>query len=234
MPVSNPIHILQDFQHGLVNLIFPPVCALCDTRLSTAESQLCQRCLSRLEPINHPHEKFSITGDIHIRTAWALFAFTPDLQSLIHQLKYQGRRKQILRILNYHRAYIQDTLTPAYDAIVPIPLHPLKLRERGYNQVDDMAKWVGQLKACPVQTSWVRRIRHTSTQTKLNAQERQTNMASAFEVYKTAGLEGAHILLVDDVLTTGATSNEVARILVQNGARQVDLLTLSTPPHGDA
>ena len=216
-------------------MIYPPLCLLCDRRLEQAKMELCASCLEKFKLIGRPHEQFSVPGDIYLSTAWALFEFDEPFQQLIHHLKYSRRRKPIGVVLNHYESQILDQL-PAneIDLVISIPLHPRKLRERGYNQVDDMSRWLAHKLNAKQGNHLVKRTKYTSTQTKLNAQERMENVLQAFGVTDESGLKDKHVLLVDDVLTTGATANALAKILDQSGALKIDLITLSTPQFGNA
>ncbi|MCF6239184.1 MAG: ComF family protein, partial [Candidatus Marinimicrobia bacterium] len=108
-----------------------------------------------------------------------------------------------------------------------------KLRERGYNQVDDMSSWLAAQLGARSGNELVVRTKYTQTQTQLNAEERFENVAQAFSVKQESMITGKYVLLVDDVLTTGATANALATVLKTAGAARVDLVTLSTPQHGN-
>jgi competence protein ComFC len=109
------------------------------------------------------------------------------------------------------------------DLIIPVPLHKIKFRERGYNQSDLIAMGISSVIEKPVLTDTIRRIRHTETQTKLNMHQRQTNMQNAFQINskKSGSIKGKTCLLVDDVVTTGATTNSCAKELATCGAKAV-------------
>ncbi|MBC8376944.1 MAG: ComF family protein [FCB group bacterium] len=238
-PTQFSVHLITDtlkaLYTGVIDLIYPPLCLICDDRLDRAGMELCITCLNNFKLIGTPHGQFSVPGDIYISTAWALFEYDESFQQLIHHLKYSRRRKPIGVVLNHYQSQILDQLpVDEIDLVISIPLHPRKLRERGYNQVDDMSQWLtGKLNAEPG-NHLVKRKKYTSTQTKLNAEERMENVRAAFGVTDEPALQGKHVLLVDDVLTTGATSNALAGILEQFGAAKIDLITLSTPQFGNA
>ena len=219
---------------GMIDLVYPPLCLLCEKRLDQAEEQVCLSCLDNFILLGKPHQQFSVPGKIYLNTAWALFEFDAAFQSLIHHLKYSRRRKPVLAVLDHYQPEVISQLSAdTYDLIISIPLHPRKLRERGYNQVDGMSGWLSGELGARMGNQLVMRTKYTQTQTKLNAEERQQNVASAFAVKHGSEITGQRVLLVDDVLTTGATANSLARVLKQAGAVQVDLVTLSTPKHGE-
>jgi len=220
---------------GMVDLVYPPLCLICEHHLENAAQQLCTDCLDGLKLIGRPHAQFSVPGEICIQTAWALFEFDEPLQQVIHHLKYSRRRKPIGRILDHYEERILGQLPKGeVDWVISVPLHPRKLRERGYNQVDDLSRWLAEKLHARLGNHLVKRIKYTQTQTKLNAGERLENLQGAFGVTLDEPLRGAHVLLVDDVLTTGATSNALATELNRSGAARIDLLTLATPPFGNA
>ena len=227
--------IFKDLYSGIVDLIYPPLCLICDHRLAQEELQVCPACLDKLKLIGIPHEQFSVPGDIHISSAWALFEFDERLQQLIHHLKYSRRRKPIMVVMNHYQSQILDQLPiDEIDLVISIPLHSRKFRERGYNQVDDMSRWFAERLNAKLGNHLVKRTKYTSTQTKLSAEERVENVRAAFDVTNGSALKDKHVLLVDDVLTTGATSNTLAGVLKGIGAKKIDLVTLSTPQFGNA
>jgi len=220
---------------AIVDLIYPPLCVLCETRLDEDQEQICYACLDGFVLLEHPHTDFSVPGELFIDEAWALFDYEDKVKTLIHHLKYSQRRKPLLRALNYFEKDILGRFhARQYDWVLPVPLHPRKLRERGYNQVDDMAAWIAGKLGATVAHNLVVRSRYTQTQTQLNAEQRQKNLAGAFQIKEDRSLENMRILLVDDVLTTGATSNTLARVLKEKGCLHVGLLTISTPHLSDA
>ncbi|MBL7075628.1 ComF family protein [candidate division KSB1 bacterium] len=170
------------------------------------------------------HERFVS----HLRVA---FEFDERLQQIIHLLKYDRRRivaRELGRLLA-NEALVKEELA-SVDFIVPIPLHPRKLRERGYNQSQLVAQEFARVVGIPVGKNLVKRQRYTQTQTQLSAEERKVNVDGAFRVMLKDKVKGKSILLVDDVLTTGATLNACARELVLNGAREVRGLAIAHPP----
>jgi ComF family protein len=215
---------------AIIDLVYPPLCLLCEERLAEDQEQICQPCLSSFVLLGKPHTEFSVPHELYIHQAWALFDFDENVKNLIHHLKYSQRRKPILRLLDhFEKSILKQLPSEPYDLVLPIPLHPRKLRERGYNQVEDMARWLASRMGARVDQKIVVRSRYTQTQTKLNALERQKNLAGAFRIQGSPDLHNKRILLVDDVLTTGATSNTLAQVLEEQGCSQIDLLTLSTP-----
>ncbi len=157
------------------------------------------------------------------------------LKELVHGLKYRGRRDlahPMGRML--HDTFERYWHTPPVDAVVPIPLHVKRLRQRGFNQSALLLRaW--QRASSEAAVGWtppscstaLLRTRRTAPQTGLSRRERRRNMRGAFTVDEKAGLEGQRLVLLDDVLTTGATVEEAARVLMAAGAASVDVLTFT-------
>ena len=195
-----------------IPFIVEPVCEQCGTPIPASTPAQCQQCQ------NHPLQH--IDG---VRTA-ALFEDNP-IRSAIHALKYRNL-KAVAPVLGnvLANAYHQYHLTA--DVIVPVPLHRSRHKERGYNQSQLLAKQLGRLLDLPVNTITLQRIRKTRSQMKLGAQERHKNVAQAFAC-KNEQVQNLHILLIDDVCTTGSTLDSCAASLKQSNAASVWGLTLA-------
>jgi len=137
----------------------------------------------------------------------------------VHALKYDGRRSLAAPLAALMRAAGSDLIL-ACDAVVPVPLHPARRRERGFNQAEDLANHMG----LPVVRA-LKRTRHTATQTALPAAERQANVAGAFVLRQTEHIRDKAVLLIDDVRTTGAKLQACGKALREAGAREVCALT---------
>ncbi len=198
-----------------VSRLTPPVCALCGDALpSSSGDSRCRRC-RRIAPV------FSI--------ARSGGRYDGELRAIVHAFKYEGRRvlaRPLARVMCESSA---DVLTGA-DAVVPVPLHPRRAWQRGFNQADDLARETG----LPV---WrmLRRRRHGPPQVQLPAARRHANVRHAYErawsvrlfPWMRGRLRGSVIVLVDDVMTTGATLNACAGVLLRAGAREVRALTVA-------
>jgi ComF family protein len=160
--------------------------------------------------------------------ARAIARYEGPLRQAIHLLKYRGK-------LTLQQPLLQLTLThfaahfPAarFDAIVPIPLHQRRLRQREFNQATLLARGIAHHLAVPMREKLLRRTRWTRPQVELSGDERQANVRHAFAVADPTAIQDAVVLLVDDVFTTGATLGEAARALKAAGARQVDVFALA-------
>lgn len=166
-----------------------------------------------------------------LELVWPVFLFDDLFQKIVHALKYQGN-VSLGRELGRRMA---DHLPPNFNdyrpvLFVPIPLHPIKFRERGYNQSEAIAQGLAMRLECAVEIHLLKRIKNTTTQTQLDAAERQVNMQAAFEINrKLKTVSEQTIILVDDVFTTGATLGSAAGTLRQVGFSRIIAVTAAAP-----
>jgi Predicted amidophosphoribosyltransferases len=209
---------------------------MCGTPLLKSETTICTRCIASLpytrywEYDDNPvAQKF--WGQIETTAGCSLLHFRKGakVRKLIHQLKYKGKTE-----VGYKLGYLLGLhlkTNPIYtdiDYVVPIPLHPQKLRKRGYNQSDYIAKGIAEALGAKSAPSIVRRNTHTSSQTQKNRIERFQNVRSIFEVVQPHLIEGKHILVVDDVITTGATIESCAAELLNAAPCRVSIASIGT------
>ena len=224
------------------DLIYPPLCALCQCRLSSPAELICEPCQTQLLPVSTPccdRCGFPLeTPDqsceacqgrtLHFLRARSALMFNQPVQALIHLLKYR-RRRSIGVFLGecLGKIIVCEPWFAHIDTIVPLPLHSVRLRERGYNQSERIAKGFADYTGVPMNTGLVVRRRPTKTQTRLSIEQRRENVKDAFATPPGQSLKGRHIVLVDDVLTTGASLDSCARALVDGGAAAVYALTVA-------
>ena len=155
----------------------------------------------------------------------SLFAYRGAARYMIHQLKYQQQmaHARLLGSLLARHLHKQQHRLP--DCIIPVPLHPRRLRQRGFNQSFEIARPISHQLNIPIQGNCCSRIRDTPSQSSLNARQRRSNLRKAFAC---SGLAGAtHVAIVDDVVTTGATVEALAKLLRQHGAQQIEVWTVA-------
>ena len=156
-----------------------------------------------------------------------LFEFEDTIRQLIHLLKY----KRHLTLASYFAieasTRFEFSRHNPFDEIIPVPLHPTRKRERGYNQSEEIAVALGSILCIPVKSEHLTRIRFTSTQTRMTRDERDMNVSGAFKC--TANLSKKNILLIDDVITTGSTVQACLKVLKDAGAETVDILVIAHP-----
>jgi ComF family protein len=204
------------------NLLFPNLCVVCNENLHRNEHHICYECLNKVPKTNYhlqsnnPIEK-RFWGKIPIQSATAFFFFQKGspFQKLLHALKYKGN-KGIGEVLGkYAAAELLDSPNFAtVDVIIPVPLHPKKYRQRGYNQSECIANGLSQVLGKPQDTTTLQRIRENTTQTKKGVFERYENTEGIFELVNINTFSGKHVLIVDDVLTTGSTIEACIRALL--------------------
>lgn len=201
----------RELAEGLLGLLFPDRCAGC----GSMGSLFCSDCRATLQGYPGQVRRVPATLD-HVRVG---FVFSGPLRGAVHGLKY-GRKPRMARPLGtLLAAQLAGTHTIA-DAIVPIPLHPNRLRERGYNQAEELASVLSSTWKLPMLPANLARERITSQQASLHAGERAANVRGAFR-WIGAGAAPKRILLVDDVLTTGATMGAAAEALRAAGCEWV-------------
>ena len=151
-----------------------------------------------------------------------------SVKEIIHQLKY-GCHRSLARPLAARHASAYDTHRHRLqaDCLIPVPLHPARKRERGFNQSGEIARHFSRIVGVPLAQHWLLRTRPTEVQAGLTRRERRRNVSGAFEISKTAEIRGRAVLVIDDVFTTGATLNECARILRQSGTARIAVPTVA-------
>jgi ComF family protein len=201
--------------NSLLSALFAPPCAVCACVLNQPlEGAVCERCWQTIVMSPLP---FQSTGVI--ARAGAVGEYDGVLREIIHALKYQGRRSTAPRLAALMVKSGAAILAGA-DAVVPVPLHSRRERERGFNQASDLACGLG----LPV-VHVLRRVRTTRPQVELPADDRHRNVKDAFAVIRRPSLGGKILVLVDDVTTTGATLDACARVLKEAGASEIRALT---------
>jgi ComF family protein len=237
LALPNPIR-------GLVSLFYPPFCAVCK-RAVEPDERLCPGCAEKAPRIRPPFcakcsQPFSgaITGSftcancanrvLHFEAAVSAYRSRGVVRELVHSFKY-GRQIHLRHLLGHWLAETQADSRLAgrrFDLAVPVPLHPARQRERGFNQAELLA---GALhRSCGLRVGNVlQRTRYTATQTLFDRSERMENLKGAFRLRRGGNVQDLRMLLVDDVLTTGSTLSECASVLHEAGALSVHAVTVA-------
>jgi ComF family protein len=185
---------------------------------------VCDRCIGKK---NKPKSKNKT--DWHFARARSAFSYEGAVVDLVLRLKY-GVEGDVARFAAPYLAEVVRASEIVADIIIPVPLSPKRAKERGYNQAEVLAQEVAKLLGVEVAENAMIRVRETAAQKKMTVAERLENLRGAFEVTPEgrATLKGKRVLLVDDVLTTGVTADECARILAKAKAKSVEVLTLAS------
>jgi ComF family protein len=238
--------LLKTALDAALNFVYPPVCQLCGVERAGAgegyvggkcwrgvrfvTAPFCDRCgLPYDGDMNHPfHCENCAEDDFGFRFARSAVTANPMMLDIIHRYKYHHAL--------WFEPFLADLLArqakPAlakeqWDLIAPVPLHPLKMRQREFNQAERLARCLGRALDLPVNARIVRRVQFTETQTRLSRPQRAANVSEAFAPRAGQELHGERVILVDDVMTTGATTSACARALRRAGAGDVCVWTVA-------
>lgn len=220
---------------SLINLLFPRVCAACGSLLLEGEDTVCTTCRFLLpktgyemNPDNPLAQSFFGQMPFNAVTAEFFFSKSGKVQHLIHGLKYHGCRENGLFLgREIGKSLLKAPDFQGIDYIVPIPLHPKKEKIRGYNQSHVIAEGIRDEIQIPIAEKCLVRNIFTATQTKKSREERWQNVKDIFDVKNPEKLTGKHVLIVDDVLTTGATLMSAGKALTQIEGIKISVATVA-------
>ena len=238
MPPLATIRILD----AATSLLYPATCVVCSANVERSQ-YLCADCRQRAPRIVAPFcakcsepfhgaitQTFSCANcehrTLHFDCAVAAYRSRGLVRKVLHQFKYGKQRHLRYPIAEWLRESLDDPRLRGrhFDAVVPVPLHPTRERERGFNQAALLADQLVSFTTIPARPA-LERIRYTTTQTAYDRTERMENLHGAFRLRKKQDVRGLHVLLIDDVLTTGSTLSECARVLRAAGAVSVHAAT---------
>lgn len=229
--------ILPRIWNDLLNLFFPRTCLTCGSPLMESEEQICLKCLCDL-PYTNFHKSidnrvsqlFYWCPSFQKATAFFFYEKGGHVQRLIHELKYHDN-PEIGRLLGRLAAKNIQAESPFFesvDLLLPIPLHPKRQRKRGYNQAEKIAQGIHEITHLPIDTKSVIRIIGNESQTHKQPYERAQNVCSIFKIQDMESLRDRHVLLIDDVITTGSTLNSLCQTLVEVPGIRFSIFSLST------
>lgn len=223
--------ILSDF----LELFHPKSCLTCSVSLAKGEEWICTACFYDLPQAAY-HQVLDNTiaqkfyGKVSFRYALAMYKFRKKgkVQMLLYNLKYKHKPAIAGWLGRRYGSMLKEVCAGEnFDLIVPVPLHSSKLRRRGYNQSDYFAQGLAEMLCIPWTNECLSRVRATSTQTKKNQLERFENVEGAFRVTASEVIDDKRILLVDDVITTGATLEACSTALLAAGSREISVATIA-------
>lgn len=220
---------MSRIREAVMELLFPTrgVCLNCGDPSGLAEPWLCEACRKQLRPRLHAVHADDWPEDGISRALFSLY-YEPPVSRLIRQFKYSGVYRLAPFLIEQLEPVIEGIAPGGFDCVLPVPLHGKRMRERGFNQAELLARYIAERCGIPLSEN-LRRTRNTRKQARLSARRRRRNLENAFAA--TASFEGMRVLLVDDVLTTGSTLNSCARALRQAGAADVQAVTLAGSRH---
>lgn len=217
-------------------IAFPHLCLHCRTYSAARGNHFCVRCLADyVETDYHLHENNPVAmhfyGRVPIVRATSLLDYKKGQlsQTLLRKFKYEGR-KDIGNFLGRRLAAAlkKGEMLKDITGIIPVPLHAKKVRLRGFNQSEVIAKAISSDTQIPLHCDWIQRHAHTSTQTRKSRQERMNNVRNAFScVSKRSEIPKGHYLVIDDVITTGATLEAVSQLILQKSGTRVSLASVA-------
>ena len=222
--------ILKDF----ISLFFPKACIGCKRTLIHSENYICLHCRLSL-PIsnnnkgeeNHLKKRLGSIPNLKYAFSYLIYNRGGIAQKLLKKLKYEGI-EDIGYLLGLWMGYEFENNISGIDFLVPVPLHEKKLKMRGYNQSDSICKGLSVSLKTPWNPDLVKRTKFNPTQTKKSKTDRWLNVEQLFDINENIDLNGKHIMIVDDVITTGATIESVAKILIEGGAKTVSVACIAS------
>lgn len=236
---------LNYYWRSLIRILYPANCVLCRTPLTIDEIHLCIRCIKKIEPLKAPTclkcaRPLAPYGN-HRSTCsqcrserpyydrgFALVPYQEPVKNIFHQIKFQ-KKLWLIKIFSGLFERLPSSEMRNYEMIIPVPLDSRRQRERGFNQALIIAQMLNRLslKNAPPIKKVISKKKKTLPQSQLRREERLSNLENAFSLRQKGIVQGKQILLVDDIFTTGATINECARILKEDGAERVDFFTIA-------
>jgi ComF family protein len=223
------------FLSNFFTLLYPESCPICSKALLAGEKIICTFCLYKLPKTNfhlseqNPiHDLFIGRIDIKHSGAYLNFRKGGGVQQLIHEFKYKSR-VEIGRFLGecYGIDLMEAPWIKTVDCVIPIPLHEKKLKKRGFNQSEEFASGIAKILEIPMRLDVLERATFSETQTKKSKYQRWENVKGVFEIKNPDLFTGNHVLLVDDVITTGATMEAATQCLIEDAGAQVSVAAMA-------
>ncbi len=221
--------------HDFFALFYPNLCLVCDANLPPNQESICLPCQYHLPKTDfHLYKENAFSerfwGRLPLESGAAFYKFNKGgrTQHLIHRLKYENKQAVGVRMGQLYGSKLRESpFFAGIDLIIPVPLHARRFHERGYNQSELFARGLAEAMKVPSLPDGLERTLHTTTQTHKTRMERLRNVADAFVVKSKKKLEGKHILLVDDVITTGATLEACGQKLLEISGTRLSMATIA-------
>ena len=224
---------LKEIKESVLHLLFPHICSGCGNDILPKESVLCMRCIEAMPETNfewHPNNPVEklFWGRLQLQAAAGQYYFTKEslMQRLMHQFKYKTNRELGMQLGRMMGEQLKRSGRFNADALIPLPLFPAKEKRRGYNQATVLCQGMQGIMDIPILDKVITRPQHTETQTKKGRIERWKNMEGKFILIDPAAIQGKHLVLVDDVVTTGATLEACGAELLKGENVSLSVVTL--------
>lgn len=233
--IRMPLPNTKQFLNGFFQLLFPASCIGCGRHLVEGEAHLCTYCINDMPKTHFHHDKHSplerkfYGKGVPVEAVWAYYYFYKGgkARKLVHQLKYEGKKDIGYAIGRWYGYELrQDVEGLPCDCIVPVPLHRQKLARRGFNQSKVFAEGLSAELSLPVEELLEKKL-NIQTQTAKTRLERWLNSRNAYTIKSGINVKGKRVLLVDDILTTGATLETCAGVLLQHGAKSIHIAVIA-------
>jgi len=216
---------VRPYWTAFLDIIYPPKCPACKTSVGE-QGAWCPVCLAQilsLRQINMAEHHLTALDSCRV-----VCEYTGGLKRLIHDMKFRQQERYAIYLSWLIQQYITGEAFPPIDYAIPIPLHAERLQERGYNQAEAIFKDWARAANIPWRTDVLQRTRYTIPQWELDMRSRKQNIAGAFVISRPEMVHNKHIMIVDDIITTGITLDECAKVLKKAGAASVHGLTVAS------
>lgn len=232
MKISN---FLKEILNNTSDFVFPRVCIISGNKIQKKNSNpyIQDEILNSLQKLELKDESL-LKKKINHPFAFSLYIFhlDSDVQKFVHSIKYEGFKNLGIfagEILGKELLLKNFNSLKEYDFILPVPLHPSKLRERGYNQSDLISEGLSRVIGIPLKNDIIKRIKNTKSQTRLDINQRKKNVENAFRISKKyyGFLKNQNVILLDDVITTGSTIKEILNVILRANAKNVFVVSLA-------
>jgi len=227
--------MMTNMWNELVNLFYPNYCLLCGHPLVRHEQFICLFCHCNLAKTcfhinkgNPARDLFAGFSQINEVTSYLFFEKEGTTQQMIHALKYHGNKRLATYLGRIAATELKaEGMYASIDTILPIPLHPKKEKRRGYNQSEQIAKGFASVYGCNIERKLLKRTTNTPSQTLKSVYDRHVNVENIFKLTTPESLYGKHVLLIDDVITTGATVSSCLEALITVPEIQISIFSLA-------
>ena len=225
---------LREVCIDFISMVYPKYCLVCHGGLVKGEDKLCTRCIYdlpksnyHLNPLNPVYKRLAGRFPLNAASSFLVFRKMGKAQRILHALKYQNQQELGTLIGRIYGSDLANMNAFKADAVIPIPLHISRQRKRGYNQSELFGKGIAEALNIPLLNSAIERSVKTETQTKKTKLLRWRNVKDVFVVKEPNLIEGQHVLLVDDVITTGATIEACAQQLINAGCKAISIVSIA-------